>query len=279
MTQNYWAPLASQVEELDNTPSDDDIIIHEENKQISWKLSKHTLSDVKRWSSIMLKRKAKKLDRIKREETVLQIADHVNEQDTAVFDSGATSHCGRENDNFIPTNETSHKVFHLPTGQTTHASVEAKLHHDVREPARTVDIVPDLQHNSLLSASKFADANYVTILTPKEVLIYDGKDLTITVSSEAILRGWREVNGLWRVPLQNGVAPRKSQYLLLTKESEEAIANVYELPSTENNCAIPTCLCRISEKAHMAQGHPSRQLRYMAALICRGGSKAFPRVR
>ena len=111
--------------------------------------------------------------------------------------------------------------------------MEAKLHHNVREPARTVDIVPDLQHNSLLSASKFADANYVTILTPKEVLIYDGKDLTITVSSEAILRGWREVNGLWRVPLQNDVAPRKSQYLLLTKESEEAIANVYELPSTE----------------------------------------------
>ena len=115
------------------------------------------------------------------------MADQVNEQDTAVFDSGAMSHCGRENNNFIPTDETSHKVFHLPTGQTTNASMEAKLHHDVREPARTVDIVPDLQHNLLLSGSKFSDANYVTILTPKEVLIYDGKDLTITVSSEAIL--------------------------------------------------------------------------------------------
>ena len=97
-----------------------------------------------------------------------------------------------------------------------------------------MNIILDLEHNSLLSGSKFADASYVSNLAPKEVLIYDGKDLTINVSSEAILRGWREKTGLWQVTLQNNVPPQKSQYLLLNKESEEAITNVCKLPSTEN---------------------------------------------
>ena len=65
--------------------------------------------------------------------------------------------------------------------------METKLHHKVREPARTVDIVAELRHNSLISASKFADANYVTLLTPDEVLIFDGDTLQISVDSKAIL--------------------------------------------------------------------------------------------
>ena len=61
----------------------------------------------------------------------------------------------------------------MPNGATAAATKEAKLKLKLREPARTVDIVPDLKHNSLISASKFADANYITVLTPTEVLIYD----------------------------------------------------------------------------------------------------------
>ena len=115
--------------------------------------------------------------------------NQVKEQETAVFDSVATPHCGREEGKFTPTDEPSHKVFHLTNGQTSNASKEAKLHHEVQDPARTVDIVPDLKHNSLLSGSKFGDATYMSILTPN-----DGTDLTINVSSETILRGWREKN-------------------------------------------------------------------------------------
>ena len=162
---------------------------------------------------------------------------------SAVFDSGATSHCGREKDNFIPTNLPSTKVFHLPTGHTTAASKQAKLHHQVREPARTVDIVPGLKHNSLLSASKFADANYITILTPTEVLIYDGEDLKLTVSNEAVLRGWRdEPSGLWRVPLKEEVNNVEEDTILFDRpphstvfdnlDPTEDINNVYELPNT-----------------------------------------------
>ena len=122
----------------------------------------------------------------------------------------------------------------MPTGETTLASTQAKLHHKVREPARTVDMVPALKHNSLLSGPKFADANYVTILTPTEILIYDAKELIISTTKEAVLRGWRDKpSGLWRVPLKPTKATHKSDYVLLPKSSEEAINNVYELPSTE----------------------------------------------
>ena len=90
-------------------------------------------------------------------------------------------------DHFIPTNKPSGKIFTLPDGTVTPASTTAKLHHQLREPARTVDMVPSLKHNSLLSGPKFADTNYITILTPSEVLIYDGENLKIQVSKEAIL--------------------------------------------------------------------------------------------
>ena len=51
---------------------------------------------------------------------------------TAVFDSGATSNCGMVGDNFILTEEKSHKIFNVPTGTTASASVKAKLHHSAR---------------------------------------------------------------------------------------------------------------------------------------------------
>ena len=95
-------------------------------------------------------------------------------------------------------------------------------------------MVPALKHNSLLSGPKFADANYITILTPDEVLIYDGKGLKISTNKDTILRGWRdESTGLWRIPLEADCSPKKSEYILLPKGCEEAINNVYELPSTK----------------------------------------------
>ena len=95
-------------------------------------------------------------------------------------------------DDFILTEEKSHKIFNMPTGTTAPSSVKAKLHHSVREPARTVDMVPDLKQNSLMSARKLADAQYITVLTPTDVLFYDDMgDLQRSIYSTAILRGWR----------------------------------------------------------------------------------------
>ena len=52
---------------------------------------------------------------------------------SAVFDTGATSSCGRTGDKFQPTTQRSHKTFHMPTGETTATSTQAKMFHDVCE--------------------------------------------------------------------------------------------------------------------------------------------------
>ena len=70
----------------------------------------------------------------------------------------------------------------MPTGKTTAASTQARLYHDVHETAKTVDMVPQLKHNLIIRGGKFADANYITLLTPTEILIYDGKYTHISVS-------------------------------------------------------------------------------------------------
>ena len=67
------------------------------------------------------------------------------------------------------------------------ATQEAKLKIPVREPAKTVHILPNLEHNSLLSASKFADAGYVSILTPDKLLIVEGDKIVHKLRKEAIL--------------------------------------------------------------------------------------------
>ena len=85
-----------------------------------------------------------------------------------VADSGATSSCGRPNDPFIKTGQPSTKIFHTPFGQVAQATETAHLQYQVRAPANTIDIVPGLQHNALLSINKFAEANYVTVFTLDE---------------------------------------------------------------------------------------------------------------
>jgi len=127
-----------------------------------------------------------------------QKEDLINNSDenggTAAFDTGGTSSCGKTGDNFEPSNEVSGKTFYQPGGATLQASTKAKLKHDVREPAKTVDMVPGLKNNSLISGPKFADAGYITVLTPTELLIYDGIDLQMTVNKDAFIKGWRDAN-------------------------------------------------------------------------------------
>ena len=88
-------------------------------------------------------------------------------------------------------------------------------------------MVPSLKHNSLLSGPKFADANYVTVLTPSEVLIFDGDNLKIQVSKVAILRGWRsKASGLWEVPLDPN--EKGGAYHVLPKSATNKINSVYD---------------------------------------------------
>jgi hypothetical protein len=54
-------------------------------------------------------------------------------------------------------------MFHLPDGATAAATKIHKLHHKLHEPARTVNIVPSLMGNSLLSTVKMVQAGYTAI--------------------------------------------------------------------------------------------------------------------
>ncbi len=94
---------------------------------------------------------------------------------------------------------------------------------------------PDIVNNSLISRPKCSEANYVTILTPTEVLIFDDDELKITVNKEAIIRWWKEQkpDGLWRIPLSADVPKHKAKYMVLPKKAQEAINNVYDLPLTK----------------------------------------------
>ena len=101
----------------------------------------------------------------------------------------------------------------MPIVETTAASTQAKLFHGIHGPAKTVYMVPRLQHNVLISGDKFLDANNIAVITPTEVLIYNGKDTHISVSKKPILKVWRyKITGLWRVSLQPSAPTPKCEF-------------------------------------------------------------------
>ena len=109
-----------------------------------------------------------------------------------VKDSGTTSTCGKSGDLFKPTNRKPTKTFHMPTGNETPAGDIALLHHDLRDPARTVDMVPGIKNNTLITTRKFADVNYISIFDQEEVNVYDTNTTKITIPRGSVLKGWRD---------------------------------------------------------------------------------------
>ena len=73
-----------------------------------------------------------------------------------IRDTCATSTAGRSRHTFRSLNSPSDKVFHLPTGGTSRASVKDKLMHELREPATEVDILPGLT-NTLIRTCKLVE--------------------------------------------------------------------------------------------------------------------------
>ena len=100
---------------------------------------------------------------------------------SAVADSGATSSVRIKRDRnkkaFTPIGCKSDKAFRMPNGKVEEASNMDELHHDVRHPAKDIHIVPGIERNSLLSISKFVDANYVVIFDKDKVNIFDLVDI------------------------------------------------------------------------------------------------------
>ena len=104
----------------------------------------------------------------------------------------------------------------------------------MRELARTVNIVPSLSNQSLLIGGKFAEAGYVSVCDKYEVNIYDWQTATITVSEEAVLKGWWcPRTKLWRISLQAQVTDLNVHTLLLNGPMvRESLNSLYTVPTT-----------------------------------------------
>ena len=74
-------------------------------------------------------------------------------------------------DSFIQTEHRSTNIFALADGHPTPATHKAKIEHRVREPGRTVNMVPSLANQSLLGGGKFVEAGYVSVCGGDEVNI------------------------------------------------------------------------------------------------------------
>jgi len=149
---------------------------------------------------------------------------------STVMDSGCTSNVGTSKDPCQRTGVSSNKVFILPGRQVLTASEMATYPFKLRAPAANVHITPGITSNSLLSTGKCADANYITVFDKEQVNVYDVNDVTISVTRGAILQGWRDSNGLWRIPLlhtvrQDNVNNVSTETVLVNKPPTEFLAN------------------------------------------------------
>ena len=87
-----------------------------------------------------------------------------------------------------------------------------------------------------MSARKFTDAQYITVLTPTGVLVYDDMgDLKCSISSTDILRGCRYKHSrIWQVPLKPVVCNNNTETMLIDLPNpEHAINSAYKFPSSE----------------------------------------------
>ena len=80
----------------------------------------------------------------------------------------------------------------MPNGQSARATKKGML------PNNALDILIEMQNNSLLSVVKLADAGYTTIFHAGDggVTVHWAGDVYIKVKKEAILQGWRGESGL-----------------------------------------------------------------------------------
>eukprot|EP00804_Cyclotella_cryptica_P025733 CCRYP_002928-RA/>CCRYP_002928-RA protein AED:0.21 eAED:0.24 QI:0/0/0/1/0/0/4/0/800 len=193
---------------------------------------------------------------------------------SAVSDTGATLTAGNLHDPFIHSNIQSTKTFMLPAGTTTTATTQVHLHLNARTPANTADIVPNL-HQTLLSGSKFADANYTAVYNKHEVNFYDSDTInipklplhpiTVNETVDTLILdskcGLHFTNPRYRVPTPTHI----HKHLQASLEcNTEHILNVYKLPSITQSIRY----------LHAAAGSPTK-LSWLSA-IRKGNYSTWP---
>ena len=180
--------------------------------------------------------------------TLLELAD--SHYATAALDTGATASASHPMAPTIDTGRESSKLFQSALGRIQPATKEVKFDIPLRGTATTAHELPGVTNN-LVSVGKIADEDYTTIFTKEGVDIYDNRTTKITISKEAVLKGYRcRDTGLWRIPLRETVTNENTQTLLVQcPKTTEAIHNVYELPSTEQTIKY----------LHAAAGFPTKK--------------------
>jgi hypothetical protein len=108
---------------------------------------------------------------------------------SAISNTDATASAFKPSDPTIATGIQSTATFGGAFSDQAKATTGDKLHHKIPKPARSVHIVPKVQH-LLLSTSKLVEAEYVAIYNKQEVNFYDAMTTKIVVSEEAVLKGW-----------------------------------------------------------------------------------------
>jgi hypothetical protein len=117
---------------------------------------------------------------------------------STIADSGATSGIGIKDDPSHRTSEPSDKRFILPSGEVIQATEKVEYPLNVRAPANELHITPGVRQHSLLSSGNYTDANNITVFDKDTVNVYNTSNTIITVTKDAILRGWRDTNNkLW----------------------------------------------------------------------------------
>jgi hypothetical protein len=181
---------------------------------------------------------------------------------SAVSNTGATSSAFLTSDPSLPTGCISLAVSHLPNGAVAPATTVNKLLHNVCVPAGDVNIVPSLVGNSLLSTSKFAKAGYMAIYDKEEVNFYDTRTTKITVSADAVVKGWQcPCMNLWRVPLVPFITNLNTDTLILDHPSgQDSLNSMYTIKTNQLNCehvALQMCKNHCQEYLHNVYELPS----------------------
>ena len=156
--QNFYAPLTIQVEALDQTTDTTCSIYHTPSP--AWRrsdplrLQQHVTFDIPAYRTSQ---------NANHTETELNKVVLNGSIASAVWGTACTSNTSKISDPFIQTSQPSTKVIFVADSRRHAGTNIAKLHHPVRDPARTVDMVPTHADQYHLSGCKFSNAGYISI--------------------------------------------------------------------------------------------------------------------
>jgi hypothetical protein len=190
---NYLTPLASQVEALEPPPCPPEFLLLacQRGKHVRFDLpTGHTNKDSMNYWQRKHRSNDKKMGRNR--PAFHDIGQGVlnGSIPLAVSDTAATSNAFLPSAPTLPTGTMSTAMFHYPNEATAAATMIHKLHHNLQEPARSINIAPSFVGNSLLSTVKVVEAGYMAIYGDKEVNFYNTMTTKIMVLADAILKGW-----------------------------------------------------------------------------------------